>query len=157
MIIRKALDKDLSTILNLNNKLFELEFKSDQTLNMDWVKDPKSKKYFISRILKDDGCALMAEIGKRPVGYLVGGLEKKKPYRKDGVYAELENMLILEDFRGQGIGTMLVKRFLKWCRSKSVESGINGTLAGTHKQTHENQQRPPGCQRIAEKPNTGNE
>ena len=35
--------------------------------------------------------------------------------------AEAENMFVLEEFRGQGIGVKLLQEFVTWCKSKDVK------------------------------------
>lgn len=50
----------------------------------------------------------------------MGGSQKGRGFRVKARYAELENMLVLEDFRGQGIGGKLANEFLSWCKDKEV-------------------------------------
>jgi len=55
------------------------------------------------------------------VGYLVGWVWIKRAWRPVKT-TELENMFVLPDFRGQGIGRALVKEFISWCQKKKVKS-----------------------------------
>ena len=55
------------------------------------------------------------------VGYIVGGITKAENYRKLPKTAELENMLVLKEYRNKGIGKALYESFAKWCKEKKVK------------------------------------
>ncbi len=119
--IRRANIKDLNNILKLNFDLFKKEYNEfDKSLNLEWTYK-NGKKYFKSRIIKKDGFVEVAEVGGKIVGYLCGGIYKRKYYRKKAKCAELENMLIMAKFRGKGIGRKLVENFVNWCKKSKVE------------------------------------
>lgn len=119
--IRKATIKDLKTIQELNHKLFKKEYAEfDQTLNCDWTYGSIGTKKFRERITKDDRCALVAIIGGKIVGYLVGSIAEKETYRNVKRLAELGNMYILRDYQRFGIGTKLFNEFFSWCRSRKA-------------------------------------
>ena len=121
--IRRATLKDLGTIQGLNNRLFKKEYREyDKSLVLGWPYTKIGKKYFSARIKKNDGFAFVAEVDDKIIGYLVGGLEKPLTWKKWKKVAELENMLVLKGHRGLGIGTKLIKEFLKWCKEKKVEN-----------------------------------
>jgi len=117
--IRKATVGDINDILVLNSLLFEEDREYDKTLDMTWTRK-RGMKYFLDRITRRDKCALVAVNGIKIVGYLVGGLCDSASYRLSVVSAELENMLVLEDFRGKGVGKKLVEEFLSWCKTNNV-------------------------------------
>jgi len=119
--VRKAKLKDLEAIIKLNFQLFQKDFKYDKSLNMKWAYSESGGKYFKDRIIEANGCALVAESDKKILGYLVGAIQKGKDYRVKAKYAELENMLVLKDFRKKGVGGKLVRQFLKWCRKQGVD------------------------------------
>jgi ribosomal protein S18 acetylase RimI-like enzyme len=122
LIIKKANINNLKDIQNLNLMLFEKEYKEfDNTLDCKWSKSKESKKYFTKRITDNDGCAYVAYDDDKLVGYLVGGLSEMSSYRTPTKFAELENMFILNEHRGHGIGTELYNKFLKWCKSKKIK------------------------------------
>lgn len=119
--IKTATSEDLKHIQELNYMLFEKEYKEfDPTLNCEWTFGNEGESYFKKRISEDDGCALVALDGERIVGYLVGGIEERGSYRTLPVFAELENMLILDECRGKGVGSKLHNAFVEWCKSKGV-------------------------------------
>ena len=121
MIIRKAKGSDLKTIQELNLELFKKEHKEfDKTLNCKWTFGKIGTSYFKERIEKD-GLALVAEVDGKIVGYLVGGKAEVKSYRTATSVCELENMMVLENYRNLKIGTKLVEEFLKWANKKKFE------------------------------------
>ena len=120
--IKSATIDNLKNIQKLNLILFKKEYNEfDKTLNCDWTYGNDGEEYFKNRILKDDGCALVAYINNNVVGYLVGGLDKKGSYRVLPIFAELENMLVLDNCRSKGVGTKLFNAFIDWCKSKDVK------------------------------------
>ncbi|MCD4762088.1 GNAT family N-acetyltransferase [bacterium] len=120
--IKSATIGDLEEIQKLNLMLFEKEYNEyDKTLNCEWVFANDGERYFKKRIIKDDGCALVAHIDNKMVGYLVGGLQEKESYRVLPALAELENMFVLDDCRSKGVGSKLFRAFTDWCKSKDVK------------------------------------
>ncbi|MBL7158855.1 GNAT family N-acetyltransferase [Candidatus Microgenomates bacterium] len=118
--IRKAELRDLQDILHLNYLLFQEDFKRDKTLNLKWTYSKIGRSYYKERITKHDGYALTAELNGEIVGYLVGGLQKRKFYRIRVQYAELENMFVLPEFRRRRIGDRLAQKFFSWCKTKKI-------------------------------------
>ena len=119
--IKNATIDDLQKVQELNLELFKKEYKEyDSSLNLKWTFGEKGTKYYKDRILKDDGCVLIAITGNEIVGYLCGGIKKAGVYRNLPTVAELENTLVLEDFRSKGIGKQLFDEFIKWCKTKKV-------------------------------------
>lgn len=121
IIIRKAGVNDLEDILRLNMELFRKEYDEfDKSLNLEWPYN-EGKKYFEERIASEDSFVEIAETDGKVIGYLCGGVVKRLFYRKKAKYAELENMLVEENFRGKGIGTKLIKDFINWCKREKID------------------------------------
>ncbi|MCL1929896.1 hypothetical protein FWF93_02055 [Candidatus Saccharibacteria bacterium] len=73
MIIRKATESDLNSILELNHSLFELEFDNfDDTLKVGWTYEKVGKDYFIEVI--KDGTVFVADEENKIAGYLAGSI-----------------------------------------------------------------------------------
>ncbi|MBT3582482.1 GNAT family N-acetyltransferase [Candidatus Woesearchaeota archaeon] len=122
MKIREAKLTDLQVIKELNLKLFEKEYKDyDKTLNMDWTFSKKGDKYFKDCITKDDCFAIVAIDSDKIIGYLAGSISKPEFYRAVSKLAEMDNMIVLPEYRNKGIGTKLINEFIKWCKKKKVE------------------------------------
>ncbi len=121
MIIRKAEIKDLKTIQNLNNQLFELELeKFDKYLIKGWSFSEQGKDYFENAI--KNSFVIVAEIDGEVVGYLLAE-EVDIPYYSFKI-AELCNMCVDENFRRKGVGANLYKEFEKYFKSQNIENFI---------------------------------
>ena len=104
IIIRFATPSDLKEVQRLNLKLFEKEKKEfDPLLDPDWVFGEKGTEYFSKRIAEHDDCVLIAMEEKKVVGYLCGTCKLGEEYRRLPPFAELENMMVLEEYQSKGI------------------------------------------------------
>jgi GNAT superfamily N-acetyltransferase len=118
--IRKATIKDLKHIQDLNHWMCIRENKEfDPTIDKDYSIGEKGEKYFRDRITNH--CSLVAIKDDKVIGYLVGSISKAEDYRTILEIGEAENMVVLEEHRGSGIGKMLLEEFSKWARSKNVK------------------------------------
>ena len=119
--IRQARLSDIEVILSFNRALFEHDVQYDETLCTDWPYSREGRRYFRKRISEPDGFVAMAEIDDDPIGYLCGKIAQSEDYREKAVCAEIENMYVQPKNRNQGIGTSLVKSFLKWCKANNAK------------------------------------
>jgi len=118
--VRKAAMKDLKDIIKLNLDLFKKEYKDfDRSLDLNWPLR-EGTDYFKNRI-KKDGFVEVVEKNGKIIGYLCGGLCDRISYRKQAKCAELENMYIDKKFRNKGLGFVMTKNFLEWCKAKKVD------------------------------------
>ena len=121
IIIREANNKDLNDILRLNLVLFKKEFKEfDKTLNIRWTYSQKGKDYFNKRITGKEGFVAVAIDNKEVIGYICCGLHDDST--RIAKKAELENIMVTEEYRGQKIGSKLVKIFFEWCKAKKIKN-----------------------------------
>lgn len=116
--IRKATNSDLSSIQELNNKLFELDKKYDDSLKIGWPFEEKGTKYFTDMI--NDEFVYVAEEEYRIIGYLAGRINIKNSCVIKS-QAEIDNMYILDSYRNHGIGTMLINEFKRYCLENNIE------------------------------------
>ena len=113
---------DLKRIQELNLLLFKKEKKEyDKLLNLSWTFGEKGEEYFKKCLIKKSFCAFVVEDDDEIVGYLAGGICKVESYRNVPKSAELDNMFVLEEYRGKGTGGMLYSAFVKWCKGKKVK------------------------------------
>jgi ribosomal protein S18 acetylase RimI-like enzyme len=119
--IRTAILKDLNDILNLSSKLISYDYALDRTIDVTWPNSLGGISYFKTQIMAADGLVLVAESDSKIVGFLVGEFVAPLSYRKVQHLAELSEIFVLEEFRGLGIGAMLIKEFLTWCKEKGAE------------------------------------
>ncbi len=119
--IRNAVSEDLKSIQKLNKLLVEFDSQFDETIQPDWATSEDGIEFISERISGDDGIVLIAESENKIIGYLIGGIEEAASYRTIQLLGELEEMVVLEEFRGQKIGEKLVQEFFGWCRSKNLK------------------------------------
>lgn len=121
IFIRKATIEDLQNVQLLNLQLFSKEQKEyDSSLDLQRTFSKVGTKYYQDRILKNNGCVLIAITNDNIVGYLCGSIKKAEDYRKLSNIAELENTFVLEKYRSKGIGQKLYDEFIKWCKEKKA-------------------------------------
>lgn len=122
MKIRKVVIGDLKRIQELSLMLFEKEHKEyDEMLNLDWTFGEAGEKVFTWHLTEDKACAFVVEDKGNIVGYLAGGETKAENYRNTPKMAELDNMLVLSEYRGNGVGRMLYDAFIDWCKGRDVK------------------------------------
>jgi len=118
IIIRKATIEDLSIIQELNNSLFKLEKENyDSTLVNDWPLSEEGKEYFSDLILNH--YVIVATLNNNIVGYLAGTIEEKVSY-VEVQYGEINNMLVKDEYRGYGVGKLLINNFKEYCKSNNI-------------------------------------
>lgn len=118
IIIKKATLNDLSIIQELNNELFKLEKENyDPTLIENWPLSEDGKKYFEDLIL--NSYVIVALSDEKIVGYLAGTIDDKGSY-EEVQYGEINNMLVLDQYRGYGIGKKLINSFKAYCKQNKI-------------------------------------
>ncbi len=120
MKVRKATLKDLQKVKALNQELFYYDHnKFDSTMDTTWPS--KNPDYYTKRIRGKNALVLVAEEEGKIIAYLIASLIKGESWKKIKEMAELENMMVIKEFRGHGIGTALIKEFITWAKSKGAK------------------------------------
>lgn len=120
MTIRQATLRDLTTVQDLNFKLFQHNRPFEPALNMDWSRGKSGEEFFTRAIRDGDKCCFVALDGGEIVGYLAGSVKSGEDYEK-GTVAELDNIFVLENYRGRGVGGGLFREFKNWAKAKNVD------------------------------------
>lgn len=116
--IKQAIIENLKDIQTLNSKLFEYEYNGwDKDLKLGWPFDSSGKDYFIDMI--NNNIVYIAFDNNKPIGYLAGNTKSENEYITIKV-AEIDNMFVDENYRGNNIGTILIDCFKKYC----IQNGI---------------------------------
>lgn len=119
MSIRIAKIEDWEVIKDLNTQLFEYEHERfDDSLNLNWPEEHES--YYKNVITKDNYCTFVYSDNDKIVAYVVICFYDRPNYRASARKAEIENIFISEKFRGQGIGSELLKAAEEWAKSKNA-------------------------------------
>lgn len=111
VLIRPALQKDLDYLVVLLEKLFSIE--------EDFVFNEKLQRRGLQIMLENElGCILVAEAGDEVVGMCSGQLTVSTA--EGGAALLVEDVVVREGFRGQGIGRRLMAWIAEWGKVKGV-------------------------------------
>lgn len=131
VIIRKATILDLKSIQELNNYLFNLEYKNfDNTLKVGWPFENEGKEYFEYMI--NNEIVYVAQYKEKIVGYLAGSICEQISYVKE-TFGEIDNMYVAEKYRRLGIGTKLINKFKEYCKENKLQNIKVTASAGNSK------------------------
>ena len=129
--LREAQEDDLQKLQYLDDEVFIDNQKYDNDLDMDWAKSVKGERYF-SELLKDSNSyCLIAEDNGKAIGYLVC-LPKDFGYRNSKCI-EIGNMGVSPKYRSKGIGSMLIKKCLRWTKTKGYQKVYVSSYFGNQK------------------------
>lgn len=118
--IRKATIDDLKAIQELNNDLFKLEKENyDPTLVVDWPLSETGKVYFTDLI--QNHYVIVALDNNHIIGYLAGSIDEKESYT-EVEYGEINNMLVKDEYRGYGVGKILINDYKEYCKSIGIKN-----------------------------------
>jgi ribosomal protein S18 acetylase RimI-like enzyme len=121
VLYRFATEKDLEQIKGLNKELFKVENTFDKTLDMTWPDSQSADETFKWWVEGENTFLIVVEIDNKIIGYGSGAILDPMDWRIPKKIAELDNLVIAEEFRGKGIGTKILEMFEEWCREKNVD------------------------------------
>lgn len=132
MSIRRATLEDISTIIEMNGRLYSYEnargfYQGSYDLN--WTYSDDGIRVF-QQILGDkpENVAFIAELNNA-IGFLVGSY-RDYTYREPNRIAEIDIMFVEEDYRRQGVGSALVDAFKQWAHDHHAARLRVGAFAG---------------------------
>ena len=117
MTIRYAKPGDIEEVAELDMKLDGFEKKFDSSLKIG--KKERTKKWLRKRLKDRNFKLIVTEKNSKIIGYTFGWIEKTESFtfKKRGYICDI---FILKEYRGKGIGSKLVKKLLKWFKSKGI-------------------------------------
>ncbi|PKV49741.1 ribosomal protein S18 acetylase RimI-like enzyme [Aquimarina sp. MAR_2010_214] len=118
MTIRPATTKDLSILLDFEQKIIEAERPMDPTL----IQDKKINYYSIEDyILSDHTEVVVAEIEGEIVGSGYGQIRDRKNFFKQKQLGYIGFMYVKDQHRGKGVSQEIIKHLCDWFASKNLE------------------------------------
>lgn len=120
-MIRKANNSDIPQIKKLNQILVDYDRQFDETIQPDWIETTNGSEYLHESLTSEDSVVLVSENDNQINGFLIGCVTEAASYRTLEWLGELEEMVVLPEYRGKKIGEDLVRVFVEWCRSKGLK------------------------------------
>ena len=117
--IRKADIKDLESIMVLFDKLSLSDLPYDTEVDVYWAHTPDGKNYFTDKIQGKNSVCFVAEADGSIVGYFLA-IKKEDPTYRLIKIADLEHLVVDENYRNQGIGKKLMNAFISWAKSEGI-------------------------------------
>lgn len=115
--IRKAHKKDIDSIANLANELYETEIHFDTNLKAVYYKTKTGKKQLLKYIKDKKKLVLVAMINGNIVAFANGYIyDKEEMYKKKVAY--LDSISVSKDYKRNGIGTKLIDEFTNIIKEK---------------------------------------
>lgn len=117
MIIRKAGENDIDSLLELNRQIGEFHYKNEPTV---FVKPSPEEKEFLLKALNDiDRLFLVAIIGNKIVGFLTATINKNEmiPFLSKEPVCRVGTIVIDEKHRSIGLGKALMNKCNDWAIS----------------------------------------
>lgn len=119
VLIRKATPKDLVKIQKLGTELMVSEMRFEPSYKKDWYFSEEGTKYLIKEIGGRNHICFVAESDNQLVGYASCKVITDDTSRTVKI-AELDNLVVSEQYRSHGIGHKLVSAFSQWAKSKEA-------------------------------------
>jgi ribosomal protein S18 acetylase RimI-like enzyme len=125
ILIRKAAEQDLSSLLSMPIKLAtHLSNSYDKTIKPEWFLSNDAKEFYFEFLHDTNKCVYVAEtLGGEIIGFVAGELADATEYwyRKINCFASLDELFVLEEYRSSGVGKKLMNQFKDWCREKGAD------------------------------------
>ena len=116
LIIRKATETDLPTLLEFEQAIVTAERPFDHTL-----KDGEIHYYDLTTMIGDENVqVVVAELAGEVIGSGYARMEWAKPYQQYEKYAYLGFMYVKSGYRGKGVNIAIVEVLKEWCRLKNI-------------------------------------
>jgi len=122
MEIRKATKKDLKDLIDLHINLIKYLKKikpSRYIINKKIVE--KRRKKLMEWLKKKEAIIYVAE-DKKIVGYGMGEVIDYPPFIEGKKFGELDEVYVLPEYRGKGIGKKLTNKVIEFLKKKKVDT-----------------------------------
>ncbi len=129
IIIRKAEERDLQEIQEMSQKLIEYEneiIEKPYMVRLDWSLSRDGKEYF-EKAIKENSI-FVAQIQENIAGYIFFYTENQKNHETEQL-AEIENLFVKKEYRGNGIGKKLLDTAKYIIRKQNIKYVKLNTLA----------------------------
>ena len=136
--VRKARIRDVETIVTMEDELFHSQIdilarrsphnRDDLLLNENAIEHTRK---FVKRMVRSrNGLVLVAEMDGKTAGYLLVIIKKNIPIFRLERLAEITDLYVREEFRGNGISTRLKDEAFRWLKSKEITRVVLNVFPG---------------------------
>ncbi len=115
-IVRKATLEDLPVLLEFEQGLIRAERPMDPT-----IREGKISYYDVGEFIRSDDAEVY--VVERNGEILASGYARIKPdrhYLKHKLMGYLGFMFVPEEYRGQGLNQLIIKKLIEWCKGKGL-------------------------------------
>jgi GNAT superfamily N-acetyltransferase len=128
VVIRKARRSDLKTVVSLWQQLMERHASfapANKALAPHLASRPGAAREFSAWARKHigsrSGIVLLAEVEERPVGYCLIFIRRIPYFSRLKRVGHIGDLLVVKEFRGWGISSLLKEEALQWFRRKGIK------------------------------------
>jgi ribosomal protein S18 acetylase RimI-like enzyme len=118
--VRQATKEEWPVIQSLNGALFDASKSFDAYLRDDFQTSPEGEEYYKKAVTNPDYYTLIAEVDGTAVGYCIA-YPKKVLYRTIRTL-ELDNLLVIPDYRSLGIGKRLLEELKAYAKAHGYQT-----------------------------------
>jgi GNAT superfamily N-acetyltransferase len=116
IIIRKATQNDLATLLDFEQNIVKTERPFDKTL-----KDGHIHYYDLAQMITAENVeVVVAEVNNEIVGSGYARIEDSKIYLKHSKHGYLGFMYVVPEHRGKGVNQKIIEELKQWCAARDV-------------------------------------
>lgn len=116
LIIRKASEKDLNTLLDFEQGIISWERKFDKT-----IKAGLTYYYDIHEMISSDNTELLvAEFNNEVIGSGYVRIKNSESFLQHRTYAYLGFIFVMPEYRGKGISSKIIEKLKLWANSRDI-------------------------------------
>ena len=131
-LVSKATRADLVDITSLSNQLMAYDKQHDATLATNWLKKSCGKNFLREHFSKKQQAAFVVKHNARVVAYLLGAIVPAECYRMVKKIAEIEELFVMDEFRGQKLGEKLMQAFIDWAKKQAKVPRISVRISAAN-------------------------
>ncbi|MFA5052281.1 MAG: GNAT family N-acetyltransferase [Patescibacteria group bacterium] len=118
---RKAKQADLPEVHDMLHHYVQLErSKYDPTMFVHWAASRTGHNYLSNRLRGNNHFFIVAEYNQKVRGFLIGSAAHRSEARRPAKSGKVEVLYVRRHFRGQGLGSLMIRAFDAWCRKKGI-------------------------------------
>ncbi|HIH19670.1 TPA: GNAT family N-acetyltransferase [Candidatus Micrarchaeota archaeon] len=116
--IRPAVSKDVEVIASFSRKLNAyLESITEEKYSTNL----SDYEHFVGRFLNSpEACVLVAEVDGKVVGHVIVSIKNLREWELEKREGYVEDLFVEDDFRNNGIGSMLLDAGVLWCKNNGL-------------------------------------